>query len=171
VARPDDVGRTRVAELASEIVRVADRTLGTALRAGIGSTVPSVRDACRSRDQADMVVQVLRDKPIAGRVADVTDLRAQITMGELQQLARERPTLREGKIALLAEHDAEHDTCYVATLRAYMDAFGQVPIASRALDVHPNTFRYRLRRLRELVDLDLEDPDERLVAELQLRFI
>jgi DNA-binding PucR family transcriptional regulator len=43
--------------------------------------------------------------------------------------------------------------------------------AAARVNVHPNTFRYRLRRITELFDLDLSDPDERLVAELQLRFV
>jgi DNA-binding PucR family transcriptional regulator len=39
------------------------------------------------------------------------------------------------------------------------------------VNVHPNTFRYRLRRITEVFGLDLGEPDERLVAELQLRFL
>jgi DNA-binding PucR family transcriptional regulator len=39
------------------------------------------------------------------------------------------------------------------------------------LNVHPNTFRYRLRRLLELSELDLTDADERLVTHLQLTFL
>ena len=35
--------------------------------------------------------------------------------------------------------------------------------------MHENTLRYRIRRIEELFDLDLADPDVRLVAWLQLR--
>jgi len=35
--------------------------------------------------------------------------------------------------------------------------------------VHPNTFRYRLRRLAEVGGLDLTDADARFAAMLQLR--
>ena len=54
-------------------------------------------------------------------------------------------------------------------MAAYFDAFGFVPSAAKAIFVHPNTFRYRLRRLTEISGLNLDDPLERLVAELQLR--
>jgi DNA-binding PucR family transcriptional regulator len=37
--------------------------------------------------------------------------------------------------------------------------------------VHPNTLRHRLRRIVEISDLDLDDADERLVTELQLRIL
>jgi DNA-binding PucR family transcriptional regulator len=43
--------------------------------------------------------------------------------------------------------------------------------AAALVSVHPNPFRYRLRRITEIFGLDLADPDERLVAELQLRFL
>jgi hypothetical protein len=36
------------------------------------------------------------------------------------------------------------------------------------MSVHPNTIRYRLRRVRKLTGIDLDDPDDRLVAWLQL---
>jgi DNA-binding PucR family transcriptional regulator len=37
--------------------------------------------------------------------------------------------------------------------------------------VHPNTFRYRLRRLAEVGELDLADPEARFAAMLQLRVV
>ena len=43
--------------------------------------------------------------------------------------------------------------------------------ASAALFVHPNTFRYRLRRLAEVGEIDLADPEQRFVAMLQLRVL
>jgi DNA-binding PucR family transcriptional regulator len=40
---------------------------------------------------------------------------------------------------------------------------------ARALDLHPQTVRYRLARLRELLGQQLDDPDARLELELALR--
>ncbi|XVU28333.1 helix-turn-helix domain-containing protein [Actinoplanes sp. CA-054009] len=58
----------------------------------------------------------------------------------------------------------------VTTERRWSDnAFGDAVAAAAALHVHPNTFRYRLRRLAEVGDLDLTDPEARFGAMLQLR--
>ena len=46
----------------------------------------------------------------------------------------------------------------VATLRAWLDAAGDVIAASASVYVHLNTFRYRLRRLAEVGGLDPSDP-------------
>jgi DNA-binding PucR family transcriptional regulator len=35
--------------------------------------------------------------------------------------------------------------------------------------VHENTLRYRIRRLAEIFDMTFDDPDDRLLAWLQLR--
>jgi hypothetical protein len=59
----------------------------------------------------------------------------------------------------------------VETLRAWLEAFGDVIAASAAMFVHPNTFRYRLRRLAEVGQLDLADPEVRFAAMLELRIV
>jgi len=59
----------------------------------------------------------------------------------------------------------------VPTLRAWLDAFGDVNAAAAAVYVHPNTFRYRLRRLADVGGIDLGDPEARFAAMLQLRVV
>ena len=44
------------------------------------------------------------------------------------------------------------------TLRAWLDAHGDVAVAAAALHVHPQTVRYRLAGLRELFGGALDDP-------------
>ncbi len=57
----------------------------------------------------------------------------------------------------------------VATLRAWLDRPGQVQAVAAALDVHPQTVRYRLKQLRELFGTRLEDPEARFELALALR--
>lgn len=99
----------------------------------------------------------------------VDDVRAAAVLIQLRDLAVQRPGLLAGKVRLLEVNDRDRSTTYVATLRAFLDAFGDVRLAADAVGVHPNTFRYRLRRLSELAGLDLDDPEQRLVAQLQLQ--
>jgi DNA-binding PucR family transcriptional regulator len=72
---------------------------------------------------------------------------------------------------VLIEHDKEKETEYVATLRSFFEHQGDVPAAAKALGVHANTFRYRLRRLSETAGIDLDDAVESLVLQLQLHFL
>jgi PucR C-terminal helix-turn-helix domain len=55
------------------------------------------------------------------------------------------------------------------TALAYVRERGNAAAMARALDVHPQTARYRLARLRELLGSELDDPDARFELELALR--
>jgi PucR C-terminal helix-turn-helix domain len=56
-----------------------------------------------------------------------------------------------------------------ATLKAYLDHRGNAPAMAAALHVHPQTVRYRLRKLRELFGATLEDPEARFELETAVR--
>ncbi len=55
------------------------------------------------------------------------------------------------------------------TLAAWLDRPGQIQAIAHVLDVHPQTVRYRLKKLRELFGPALEDPDARFELSLALR--
>ncbi len=56
-----------------------------------------------------------------------------------------------------------------ATLGAWLDAGGNVAEAARAIHVHPQTLRYRLRQLEELLGPALTEPDGRLTLAVAVR--
>jgi len=61
------------------------------------------------------------------------------------------------------------DPVLADTLRAYLDCFGDIGAAAQWLHVHPNTVRYRVRRVEKLLPTSLADPDDRLVLAIGLR--
>jgi DNA-binding PucR family transcriptional regulator len=125
----------------------------------------------RSRAEADRVLRVLAARPGTRTVARISDVGSGAVLLELQEIMRQHPGIARGPLQAVAEHDAQHGTEYVKTLSAYLDSFGDTRVAASRIEVHPNTFRYRLRRLVEIFDLDLDDPDDRLVVSLQLRLL
>jgi hypothetical protein len=164
---------TRLLQWAEDVIEHAHGAFRVELKAGIGSTVNHLSQVVQSRHDADQVLRILRiESQLAGRqVATIDQLRGHAFLLELQETAALQPHLQYGKVAALVRYDAENGTAYVESLRAYLDALGDVVIASKRIHVHRNTLRYRLRRLCELVDLDVTDPTDRLVAELQLRLL
>ncbi|MDN5858711.1 MAG: helix-turn-helix domain-containing protein, partial [Pseudonocardia sp.] len=56
------------------------------------------------------------------------------------------------------------------TLRAWLDAHGDVTTTAGILHVHPQTVRYRLAGLRDLLGDAIDDPVRRLEMALALRF-
>lgn len=136
---------------------------------GVGSVAADGAGLPRSRAGADRALRVLRAGHGEGPIARITDVHIEALLLELTDLIAERGDRPTGPVARLIDYDAKHHTCLVETLRAWLDAFGDVVAASAAAYVHPNTFRYRLRRLAEVGELDLGDPGARFAAMLQLR--
>jgi DNA-binding PucR family transcriptional regulator len=54
------------------------------------------------------------------------------------------------------------------TVAAYLDAGGSVEATARALFLHPNTVRYRLKKVAALVGLDLSQPRDAQVTRVSL---
>jgi hypothetical protein len=188
-------GELRAARIAADFLdRVGDRARPVI---AIGQVALDAAGLPAARACADRVLRVLRagtayrgggdehgedrhaanqgagpsDRARARRVARLADVHAEALLMELRDLAAahgDRPT---GRVARLSGYDAEHGTNLVATLRAWLDAFGDVTAAAAAMFVHPNTFRYRLRRLTEVSGIELADPDQRFAAMLQLRAV
>lgn len=166
----DGSGADRVARVASDFLdRVGDR-VGAVI--GLSPAAPDAATLAEARVSADRALRVLRasggSRP---RVAQLADVHVEALLLELRDLVAahgDRPT---GPTARLFAYDREHKTNLVDTLRAWLDAFGDVAAASAAMYVHPNTFRYRLRRVAEIGGIDLADPEARFAAMLQLRVV
>lgn len=156
---------------AAEGARRATDAIRAPVLAAIGSRVGSAAAIAESRREADRVMRVLLRGSTGHTVADLDDVRAHANLLELLDMLRERPHLQAGRLAELVSDGEERGAVLLETLRAYFDHFGDVSAAARAVQVHPNTFRYRLRRITELTGLRLADPTERLVTELQLRLL
>jgi sugar diacid utilization regulator len=165
------IAQERLVRLAEEIQGHADRRVGISLLAAIGSTAEDVHDVARVRRDVEHVLTVLRGDPKGRTIAAVDEVRSDVVLLELRELSADRPSLTLGKLEHVVAHDAKHGTEYRRTLRAYLDSFGDVAQAAAKISVHPNTFRYRMRRLVELFDLELANSEERLVIELQLRLL
>lgn len=142
--------------------------IGNQLLVGVGEVSDGLT-LSRSRAGADLVLRVLRAGRSSRPVARVSDVHSEGLLLELSDLIAERGDSLTGPVARLIEYDRSHNACLVETLGAWLDAFGDVAAASAAVFVHPNTFRYRLRRLSEVGEIDLGDPDARFAAMLQLR--
>ncbi|TDD69267.1 PucR family transcriptional regulator [Jiangella aurantiaca] len=136
---------------------------------GIGGVAAGPAELPQSRADADRAVRVLRTRRAGSRVARLTDVQISAFLLELGSAMAAERRVPSGPVARLAAYDRRHRSQMVATLRAWLDAFGDVTAAAAATHVHVNTFRYRLRRVGEIGGLDLADPDARFAAMLELR--
>ena len=166
----DQVDHQHLTEALDVLIARATSVLRIRAIAGIGRVV-ELAHAPQSRQEADQVLRALRVWRLERSSASFADVRIEVLMLRLSDLAGHDESLAHGPLKTLAEHDRTHGTRYLETLRAYFMTFGDVREAARRLNVHTNTLRYRLRKLQELAELRLDDSDQRLLAMLQLRLL
>jgi hypothetical protein len=78
--------------------------------------------------------------------------------------------LRERALGKLRDLPAGGSARAEETLRAWLDAHGDVTATAALLHVHPQTVRYRLAGLRDLLGEAMDDPIRRLELALALRY-
>lgn len=74
-------------------------------------------------------------------------------------------------VLTLRDYDREHKTEYFDTLHTYLSCQMNAVKAAKALFIHRSTFLYRMAHIREMVNIDLENPDELLYLLLTYKLL
>ncbi|MDV8004006.1 helix-turn-helix domain-containing protein [Rhodococcus sp. IEGM 1318] len=140
---------------------------------GVGRVMSRPEDLGRSRRDADHALDILRTRRIEGCVATFRSVYVDALLLQVSRESAAEGFSLLGPLTAIARHDDEHSTVYLSTLEAWLSAFGDIGAASASLHVHPNTFRYRLSKLRSLQLFDLDDADARfrLMVHLRIRHL
>ncbi|KJK48929.1 PucR family transcriptional regulator [Lentzea aerocolonigenes] len=135
--------------------------------AGI-SSVAEAADLPAARQEADECL-ALHETRTGGTAPPAYDESwDEILLQRLRTAARVGRTPGRGPVAELRRHDAEHGTGFVATLRAWLEAQGDLAAAGERLGVHGNTVRNRLRKMSDVTSLDLDDAGKRVAMLIDL---
>lgn len=148
------------------VVSTLDRELARSLRAVVAAPLGGLAVAANSRAEVDRVLDSAARHPTAiGRVTSLADARTTVLLDEIVSRVAAQPRLVDPRVRQLREQDPT----LAETLGAYLDGFGDIAAVAARLHVHPNTVRYRVRRIEKLLSTSLADPDDRLVLALGLR--
>jgi DNA-binding PucR family transcriptional regulator len=139
--------------------------LGVELRAAIAAPIAGPAEVADARAEVDRVLDSAERHPILGQVTTLAEARTTVLLDEIVTLVGTDKRLVDPRIRDLRDRDP----VLVETLRAHLDSFGDVGAAARALRVHPNTVRYRVRRIEKVLGASLSDPEVRLLFSLGLR--
>ncbi|MGA1023073.1 MAG: PucR family transcriptional regulator [Aquiluna sp.] len=152
-----------VSKPATAIIKLAE-ALSESFGAGpliLGPVVNTVSDAPRSAKAALSANSVAASREVYSRPMQADDLLPERALaGDF--LAKQ--TLIANYYLPLAENSRE----LLHTLRNYFENGGSLEATSKALYVHANTVRYRLKRIQELLGEDMTDPRTSFVAQVAL---
>lgn len=142
---------------------------GVAVRAAVSATSLDLADLVSLRKETDAVLRAAAADPAAPVVTTVADVHARILLDRVSDQLDREPRLRHPGVAAMVAYDRRHSSDYSSTVLTWLEAQSDITTAAALLQVHPNTLRYRLRRVQERFTLDLSEPDTRLSTWVQLR--
>lgn len=142
------------------------------LIATAGGIAQRIEQLPRSRSEAMQTMHYLLGQQSRGgtepKTALFEDFQIPLNLIKIGEFIEANGLAGVDAIARIQAHDAEQQTDYLGTLRAYMAANGNISTMAAQLHVHNNTARYRVSRLTEDFRLDLADPQKRLWLWLRL---
>ncbi|HEV8634558.1 MAG TPA: helix-turn-helix domain-containing protein [Chloroflexota bacterium] len=162
--REPDCERGRAGERIAAALSADGRTVSV----GVGGVAAGPRALFEAADRALQALRIGRRVRGAGSTTDYAELGPYQLLLELRgspALAR----FRRRMLAPLVEHDRRTNGELLRTLDAYLACGCSPTAAAERLHLHRNGLLYRLQRIREILPVDLDDPEQRLGLHLALR--
>jgi DNA-binding PucR family transcriptional regulator len=129
----------------------------------VGSLVADLRQAVRSAREAYSGLRAVVAWPDAPRPVSADDLLPERALtGDTEA--------RDQLVRNTFEALAQQDPVLLSTLAVYLERAGSIEGAARELFVHPNTVRYRLRRVTDVTGLVPAGPRDAWALRLALSF-
>lgn len=71
----------------------------------------------------------------------------------------------------LVDYDERHNSNLVETLEVFLNKDHNINDAAKELNVHTNTLSYRLKRISEIGDIDLRDPNQKMTLYIDIKLM
>jgi sugar diacid utilization regulator len=142
--------------------RLAGR-LGRHGTVGLSSFYSSPGDLARAIQEAELVLDVLRQSGGAGGLqsADIGSGTYRLLFRVLASHPEEVRSFYEDTVAQIVRYDDQYRTDLVGTLEAYLEHNCNMNATAAAIYAHRHTVAYRLDRVRELTGLDPMQSEDR----------
>ncbi len=113
-----------------------------------------IENIVEAYQQALKVLSVIRDTDISG--ATIYDIAYKSIKKELKRVSELHLYIHPA-LSKLEKIDAENDSEYLITLYEFLLCGGNYTNAAKRLNLHRNSLIYRISKIKELINLDLDD--------------
>lgn len=133
---------------------------------GLGQSVREVgqwRNSYRDAVQAmELAVRLQTDTPLY--IGDLGVYQLILSLSDREKLNE----FQERTLGALVEYDVRQNFDLIKTLEAFFNCHGNLSQTAEVLIVHRNTLLYRMNRINEIANIDLNRPETRLALHLAL---
>src|SRR6266540_2179707 len=168
---PEVDGARRPAEVGRIAVQQAQALVPTwQVTVGLGDVCSAATEIARSHEQARRAVDTARR---FGRRSDVVTFE-ELGLYRLLFHVKDSSELRgfvEQVLGALLAYDQQHRAHLVLTLSTFLAHNGNLQATARELSLHVNSVAYRLQRIQSIASLNLEQAEDRLLAQVALKIL
>ncbi len=136
---------------------------------GVGRSLAGATGIARSYDEALESIRISQKLKSVEGAKPFTDLGLMHWLYHLPQDAIDGNAFID-IIYQLAAHDKKRNTELVKTLEGYLDNGGSLVDTAVKLHIHRNTLVHRLKRIEELCDLELKNPNFRMNLHVAVKY-
>lgn len=141
---------------------------GAKLYLGIGGVTEKLRDYYLSFKQASQAHKITSTGFYERPYAQYDDIGVYSLLFQINDVKAAQLFIRKYLGPLLPQFQKGKADLF-ATLRAYLDHNGNLKETMEALFIHRNTLRYRMEKIRQLLDVDIQRAEDRLKLMLAYR--
>jgi purine catabolism regulator len=162
---------TAPAELGRIAVQQAEAIVPTwRVTVGLGDVCQAATEIARSHEQARRAVDTARRFGRRGDVVTFEELGLYRLLFHVKDPSELRGFVDQVLGALVA-YDQRHQAHLVRTLSSYLAHNGNLQATARELSLHVNSVAYRLQRIQVIAELNLEQAEDRLLAQVALKIL
>jgi sugar diacid utilization regulator len=137
---------------------------------GLGDVCQAATEIARSHEQARRAVDTARRFGRRGEVVTFEELGLYRLLFHVKDPSELRGFVDQVLGALLA-YDQRHQAHLVLTLSTFLTHNGNLQATARELSLHVNSVAYRLQRIQSIALLNLEQAEDRLLAQVALKIL
>ncbi|MHB8074086.1 PucR family transcriptional regulator [Desulfosporosinus fructosivorans] len=128
------------------------------LRLGIGRIYENPKEIFRSYQEAKVALELGKYSRLRTPFFEYLGLARILYNHDRQELAE----LYQETLGELERYDSAHNTELMKTLETFLSHRCDLKETAKTSYIHPNTLRYRLKKIQEILDLDFDDFDTKL---------
>lgn len=165
---PDPPPAETVRRWAQTGLKVLKRHSDDVVRAAIGRIEPNSADLATGRAAVDEIL-VSAHRKSSGQVVSYDQFETNLALRRVFHMLRSQDLIGTSRLEALRRLPRSDGDTLLKTLLTYFESGGDVRRGALTLQVHPNTVRQRLRRIEDTTQLSLNEPEERLLLEIEAR--
>lgn len=168
-SQPEDIAAVK--ELTKKMIRVVEDNISdVTLTAGIGKQYSHIIDVHESFYEAQAALRILKNISAKKTVCHYKDFILHHFLNR-NISPHERDDFINDVLGHLLTYDLENQSELITTLEVWVKNRLNIAQSARDLFVHRNTMLYRISKIKDLLQLDIEEPAELLSIQLALTLL